>query len=93
MTIENKNDDYERQSRRGNQQMTTNRTNRRTIANRLIKTLGAFTIFASIWVVLYHIASVIDPLGLISSLAAIAFLSAAVALLANLVVASSLLRI
>lgn len=74
--------------------MTTGqRATRRKIANRLIKTLAAFTISAVIWVVLYHIASVIDPLGLISSLAAIAFLSAAVALLANLVVASSLLRL
>lgn len=73
--------------------MTTRQTtSRRTIANRLIKTLGAFGTFAAIWVLLDLTAGVVDPLGLVSLLAGVAFLSAAVALLANLVVASSLLR-
>lgn len=58
----------------------------------LAKTLGAFGTFAAVWVILYLTANVVDPLGLVSSLAWIAFLSMMVALLANLVVASSLLR-
>lgn len=72
--------------------MTTRQaTSRRKIANRLIKTLGAFGTFAAIWVLLDLTAGVVNPLGLVSLLAGIAFLSAAIALLANLVVASSLL--
>lgn len=67
-------------------------TNRRVIADRLIKTLGAFGIFSVIWVVLHLTANVANPFGLVSLLAGVAFLSMTIALLANLVVASSLLR-
>lgn len=58
----------------------------------LTKTLGAFATLATVWVVLHLTASVTNPFGLVSSLAGLAFLSMMVALLANLVVASSLLR-
>lgn len=67
-------------------------TNRQVIADRLIKTLGAFGSLAAVWVILYLTASVVDPLGLVSLLAWIVFLAMMIALLANLVVASSLLR-
>lgn len=72
--------------------MTTNQVpSRRKIANRIIKTLGAFGALAVVWVVLHLTASVANPFGVVSLLAGIAFLSMMVALLANLVVASSLL--
>lgn len=65
---------------------------RRKIADQLQTTLGAFGAFTIVWGLLYLIAEVIDPFGLLSLLAGVFFLSAIVALLALFVVASSLLR-
>lgn len=73
--------------------MTTEQTKtRRKIADQLQTTLGAFGAFTIVWGVLYLIAEVVDPFGLLSLLASVFFLSAIVALLALFVVASSLLR-
>lgn len=69
------------------------RTTRQEIADRIMKTLGAFAILATVWITLDLTASVVDPFGVISLLAGVSFLLVAIALLANLVVASSLLRI
>lgn len=65
---------------------------RREIADQLQTTLGAFGAFIIAWGLLYLIADIFDPFGLLSFLAGVSFLSAIVALLALLVVASSLLR-
>jgi hypothetical protein len=65
---------------------------RREIADQLQTTLGAFGVFIIAWGLLYLIADVFDPFGLLSLLAGASLLAAIVALLALLVVASSLLR-
>lgn len=73
--------------------MTTRQTKtRREIADQLQTTLGAFGVFTIVWVLLHLTADVINPFGLLSLLAGVSFLSAIVALLALIIVASSLLR-
>lgn len=65
---------------------------RQKIADRLITSLGAFVTLAVLWVALHQTANVVDPFGVVSLLAGVSFLSAIVALLSVIVVASSLLR-
>lgn len=73
--------------------MTTEHTkNRQQIADQLQTALGAFGLFTIGWVVLERVATVADPFGLLSLLAGASLLSAIVALLALVAVASSLLR-
>jgi hypothetical protein len=54
-------------------------------------TLGTFVTLAVLWAVLHQLADVIDPFGMVSLLAGVSFLSAIVALLSVIIVASSLL--
>ena len=71
--------------------MTAMKTKQETL-DWLMKSLGAFTTFAVIWVVLDLLADVVNPFGLLSFLAGISFLSALVALFGILVGAGAFLR-
>lgn len=71
---------------------TKQMTAKQKTIDRLMKSLGAFVALAVIWVVVDLTANVVNPFGLLSLLAGLLFLLTLTALLAIVVVASSLLR-